>query len=167
MVVPTTFVYILGTFFHQSTTGPWDLTSKGQIIHFFSYFWENSLLSATLGLFFPFYHQNGCAHQFNSIGLVSCKILILSVGIARRKRGVRGGFKTRPGNPVDATPPIQALGGKGLLVSELVSELVSYKATPRPARWAWQKNVKVCNFFHFRGFTPPTPQIVDVFIQIF
>ena len=30
-------------------------------------------------------------------------------------------YKTRPGNLVDATPPIQALGGKGVLVSELLS----------------------------------------------
>ena len=39
-------------------------------------------------------------------------------------------METRPGNLVDATPPIQALGGEGLSVSD--------KATPWPAHWAWE-----------------------------
>ena len=49
-------------------------------------------------------------------------------------------FKTRPENLVDATPPIQDLGGdrrkRGL--SELVTELVSDEGSARPARRAWQ-----------------------------
>ena len=40
--------------------------------------------------------------------------------------------KTRLGNLIDATLLIQALGGKGLLLSD--------KATLWPARWAWQQD---------------------------
>ena len=79
-------------------------------------------------------------------------------------------WKTRPGNLVDAMPPIPAMGGKGVVVSELVS----YGGSARPARWAWQiqfnghdKNIAcyMCYMSHVTHVTCHKYQLTKILLK--